>query len=890
MKNISFDNPNLLFLLIPFVIIITVPFVIAFLKGNKGKAIVSSFILHLLIAVLVTLAIGGMKFTTVMTETNVYVVADVSYSANRNLDEVDNYIQAVREELPKNSKMGVVCFGKDYQLLTEMGGAPVSVKHSAVDDSATSISSALNYTAGLFNQDVIKRIVLITDGKETDSNAMGNLIGAIENLYANNIYIDAIYLDDNISAETQEIQLSDVEFTSNTYLGHQTTADVLVQANQETRALVTLYGGPAGEEEKSKIYEKAVALTQGYNIVNFDLPTTDAGTYDYELTVTSDEDESAHNNTYAFTQTVSGKIKVLLISSHEADLEKVQDVYGEDAEIEAYIGTSKVPCTVEELCQYDEIVLSDTDVRKIENVTSFMEAVDKAVSLFGKSLVTIGDMQIQNNADADLKTLEDMLPVTFGNNARNPKLYGIVIDTSRSMQMASRLLMMKEAAIQLLNVLNTEDYVTVVSFSGDVTVLQAPTKMTNREEVEQLIRDIQPTQGTFLGKGLQTAYGLMKDLPYREKQVMLISDGMSYTLEADDPVQVATQMRASGILTSVINPMSTEGAQTLLNIARAGSIDPTDPNYYEIKDEDSIKALIFEEVADEVTEAIIERRSPVLIAIDEDETMQGVENLPAVNGYVFAEAKKKSTTVLNTIYVKGMRATDGNTVEAPLYSYWNYGNGKVSSFMSSLTGEWAKEWNAEGETRGNIFFRNVIKTATPTERIDYPYTLSVEYDGTYSTVEIVPAVLNPYATADVTVTYPTGATVTERLTFDSERYFYQFNTPELGKYSIEITYAYDDKTYSSASSFNISYSPEYDSFATFDASALHTAIRNRGTVSEENIPKIENNEDEVATYEVSFLLPFMIVAIVLYVVDIMIRKLKWKDIKSFFKKKKKEGV
>ena len=45
----------------------------------------------------------------------------------------------------------------------------------------------------------------------------------------------------------------------------------------------------------------------------------------------------------------------------------------------------------------------------------------------------------------------------------------------------------------------------------------------------------------------------------------------------------------------------------------------------------------------------------------------------------------------------------------------------------------------------------------------------------------------------------------------------------------------------------------------------------------------------MATYVVRFAAPLMIAAAALYVVDIIIRKLRWHDIKSFFSVKKKGG-
>ena len=869
MRNISFDNPYLLLLIIPFVLLIVVPFVLAFRKGYKGKAVITSLILHLVMAALVTVAVAGTTVTTVITQTQVYVVADLSYSAHRNVDEIDGYVQGVQKNLPTNAQMGVVCFGRDYQVLVELGEELVSVSQSSIDDSATNIAQTLNFVANLFDENAIKRVVLITDGKQTDEEGAGQLIAAIENLYAQNVYIDAVYVDSNLPETQTEAQISQVEYTPSTYTGIDSSVSVLVQSNYQAQAILSLYQGA------DRVKNLAIELTKGYNVFHFDLPTNSAGEFEYTVHLSADGDFSENNNSYQFTQSVTQKLNVLLVASSQADQTRIQEMYGDGAEIDGYINANKIPYTIETLSKYDEIVLSNVDVRKLENVTAFMEALDQAVSLYGKSLITFGDTMIQNKADDELKKLEDMLPVRFGNSDQDPKLYGLVIDTSRSMQNASRFLMMKEAAIQLLGLLGKNDYVTVVSFSGDIEVLQSPVPaVANRQKIEKKIRDIQPTQGTFLGKGLQTAVDLMKDLNYSQKQIMLISDGESYTLEEDDPVQTATNaFSAYNIVTSTINPHNEPGASALQSIATAGN-----GRYYEIVDENSIEELMFSEIADEVTETVVLGEASVQFKRASDGVLQGLSSLPSVSGYVYAKAKASATTVLTTVYERETL----DDIDAPIYAYWNYGNGKVSTFTSALTGDWTAAWSGE---EGTNFFKNVFRTNTPKERISHPYTVETQFTGAHVRVEITPADLKSYATATAVIPMPDGTQQEQALTFDSEKYFYKFETPMTGRYEIKVQYAYDDERYESVTYFTLSYSPEYNAFTVFSESTLYTSIRNRGTVSIGEVPTLENDEKQATTYRLSLALPLLILTCVLYIIDLIIRKLKWEDVRSFFKKK-----
>ena len=879
MKNVSFDNPYLLLLIIPLAVILTVPTVIAMVKGIKTKTVAVSFVIHLIIAVAATLAIAGMKSETVITRTEIYVVADVSYSSNRNLDRIDELIGDVATSAPDNSEIGVIAFAKDAELLSALGTPTVSVKGYTVDDSATDIATAINFAAGRFSADAIKRIVLITDGKETVADAAGRLVGAIENLNTSGIYIDAVYVDANLAEDAKEVQVDDVQFKSSTYKGHETTADVAVRSTYDTKAIIRIY------RDGEVLDSQSVSLVRGYNIVNIPLDTSESGVFDYKLEISSDEieDGSSHNNFKSFTQTVAEELNVLLVSGSADDAEAVALLYGDSARI-TLCGSANgepLPVDIEELCRYDEIILSSIDLSTLDNYDAFISCVDIAVSSFGKTLMTMGDLNLQNTNDEVLKKLSNILPVRFGNNDGEPKLYSIIIDVSRSMQDAYQLIMAKQAAIHLLNMLGDEDYVSVVAFSGDARVVQAPTKAANREAIARIVNELEPSQGTLLGAALDETYKMIALLPYEEKQVMLISDGRTYSQEPENAVSVARQMRAAGIVTSAINVASAEGVTLLKNIASTGG-----GKYYYVQNEEELELIMFGKIQDSLTETVIEGESEVVIERPNDECVKDFIYIPDVNGYVYSSAKSSAVTVLTTRYAKNA----DETTSPPIYSYWDYGNGRVATLTTSASGKWTALWR---DSEGDEFLRGLANINTPDEKVDYPYTITVSYDGIHSTVEMVPTILNPYASVEIAITAPSGevtrATSDSGFTFDSSKYVYSFLTTELGKYEIKIIYAYGDKSFESVSYFNLSYSPEYDCFEIFSPSPLHAAIRNRGSVNENEVPKLENDEKEVETYIITYAIPLLIIAVCLYVIDIMIRKLKWNDIKGLFKWTKRIG-
>ena len=889
MRNISFDNPYWLLLAIPLAAIILIPYFISVSKDNRTKGWFASLIIHILIVIFVSLSAAGLVHTTVMTRTKVYVLADVSYSSNRNLDQIDEYIKQIEENLPSKSMMGVICFGRDTQILTSAGAEIKSVKEATVDDSGTDIAKAIDYTTNLFGEGEIKRIVLITDGFATTSG--GSVASAVERAVAKGVKLDAIYLDNNLRDGENEVQISDAEYTAATYLNHDSTLKLLIESSTQSDVILNLHVKSEEDGEYAKIDTTVLKADVGMNIATFDLPTNVSGVFDYRVEMTATKDTSTYNNYYNLTQTVAGQRSVLLITEKRSDENEIKKLYGDKANIHSIVisaTNTRIPYTIEDLVKYDEIILSNVDIRKIDNIYAFLNSVDLAVSQYGKSLITLGDLSIQNQDDERLAMLSELLPVNFGNSNKDSKLYTIVIDISRSMyhSLPRQLLIAKEAATKLVSILEDDDYVAFVTLSGDPKVELTPTKVSEcREELYAMIQSVEPTQGTFVGDSLNMAYNLIKGLNFEERQVMLISDGKQYENEPINAVDVAQDMADDGITLSTISVLThsydynahTDGCRLMKRLAEIGG-----GVHYDFLDENKLSELIFADIADNFTDAIVEKKSKVNIVVTRDDAVDHILYLPDVNGYVNSTPKLDATMVLSVDYQKN----SSKTVAVPLYSYREHGNGRVASFTSSL-GNWLKSWSDDDKQQ---FFDNILASNTPSEYINYPFNVSVEYRGDDSTIQIIPSSVNPKAKASIRLTRPDGSVLEGEMKFDLNRYFADFATPDEGRYHVEIIYTYGNHSFTSDTYFTLPYSEEYNSFATYDIVNIYDFMRGVGRISEDGDISLENDKNEIDTYELNFRIPLLIAAIVLFVVDVVVRKFKWKDIQGLFAKKRKEGV
>ncbi len=873
MKNISFDNPYLLLLAIPLSLAVIIPFFVCRSKDNRGKAWTASLAIHLVIILLSSLAAAGLSSVTVMTKTTVYVVADVSHSSERNLDRIDAYIAEIKEELPENATLGVVCFAKNSTLLTPAGRTLKSVREAELDTSATDIVAALDYTESLFAADTINRVVLITDGNDTmpQNQSKDTLAATVERMVGNGIKVDAIFLDNTLGEDDTEVQLMEADLAPSTYIGRENEAKFLIQASRQTEVRLTLFGKEQGTVgDMRQLGSTVVTADAGLSTVRMSIPNDRAASFEYRVTVDATGDLSAVNNTRIFTQTVIGERRILFLSGRTEELSLLENADQGDAEIDAYLVASKntdVPFLLEDLLLYDEFIISNLDIRNIHNANAFIDSLEKVLSQYGKSLTVLGNLYLHTNAeDPILRKFEELLPVSYGSTNRDGRMYTIVLDISHSMFSASKFTTAKNAAIQLLSTFEKEDYVTLVTFSGNATKVWGPKQIKNgKEDLVTQIGSIQETEhGTDIGKGLEAALAAVHDLKLADNRIIVISDGVIHRDVLASTLVEAEKLRAAGATVTSLHTyiMADGGVYEMEQIAKAGG-----GTYFPVERPSDVDKVVFGQMAETLTEALIEKDAPVNIARYRDDIVDGITALPAVSSYVLSLAKYDATVPLTVTHVR----ENGYQETVPLYAYRAHGNGRVAAFTSSLSGDWITHWS-EADT--SALLSNLIVSNTPTERIDRPFTLSLMRNDYQADIEIVPAILDPDAKVTLSLTSPSGNTIRRTLAFDSQKYSYQINTPAAGTYRIQVTYAYGDRSYTAETAFSIPYLPEYDAFASFDRYHVYEFMREFGRITEDGIPNLENDKNELTTYKLSYTVPLLFAAIVLFGLDILIRKLR----------------
>ncbi|HUF99790.1 MAG TPA: von Willebrand factor type A domain-containing protein [Ilumatobacter sp.] len=184
---------------------------------------------------------------------------------------------------------------------------------------------------------------------------------------------------------------------------------------------------------------------------------------------------------------------------------------------------------------------------------------------------------------------------------RPPVALTFVIDTSGSMDEPDRLGLVEESLEILVDALDDDDTVAIVTYSDSSGVVLYPTPISERNEILDAIDDLSPGGSTNLESGLREGYGLAREAFRQDgiNRVIVASDGLAnagVTAVGDLAEMVASDADRGINLVTVGYGMGDYGDETMEQLANKG-----DGFYAYIDTEDEAERL-FE---DELTSTLI---------------------------------------------------------------------------------------------------------------------------------------------------------------------------------------------------------------------------------------------------------------------------------------------
>lgn len=890
MSNIKIENPWLLFVALGLIIAILIGFfMLPKQKRSRPKNLISLG-LHIVISITLALAFANIQTLQTSHDVEVYAVVDCSDSESANAEKLNTLVQDLYKQAGEaKAKVGVVAYGKNQVTLAKAGDRIASdaitklfdSKDATIDRSASDIASALTYTNNLFSDNVGRRMVLISDGFETD----GSAIDTIQTLLSNDVQLDTVSVEQN---PKYEVAVTGIEYTDHAFVGRTETVKISVRSTRTTDCVVELTSnGNLIDNSNTKR-----TISKGLNVITYTLPTDKAGSFDYQITLSPESDTFVENNTMGFTQTCDDDFKVLFLSGEtkEDEMSALQEIgiYTDSDQVTYSFEYMNVPYKTEDFVQYDEIVLSNFNVSKLDEeidtsttpsiAKQFVSNLKAAVSVYGKSLLTFGDTYTGlNNSDyAYMSDFGDILPIQ--SHSEGGKAVIFLIDVSGSMETDNRIGMAKKGCIAALDTFSDEDMVGVTTFESDTHIIKPLTSIRNKDEIAAAVNKLTSMGGTVMGAALKQCGKQLNNSTAEFKTIITLSDGDPFDNDSD-LFKIVRNLAADNITCSFINISNKSGESRLKKMATYGN-----GNYYYVRSAQQLVDVMVNSVSEEITKIhILQDDTQIVIRNGDDAVLANTGNdFPTIDGFNYCRIKPQANTILTSTYIKTQTNDDGDettvTYNVPLYAYWSYGKGTISSFTANIAGDDISYFRASAA--GKQFFKNMQTTSLP-ERSTKNF-LDMTYDnyGTTSTVKVNPNNGDYTGKITIKVKDPDNKEETYELLYDGSDYSCSIAMNATGKYTVEISYyestdgvVSSTETATATLPLYFDYSKEYNFFSQEENDLMYRLAKQCNGANTSNSIEYGNSESEIAySSYFSWMMIFLLISVILFLIDIFIRK------------------
>lgn len=782
---ITFSYPWLLLLLIPAALVSLIPYFRLKKRYRRTRNRITSLILHTTVMVLAIMLLCGMNFnyTIPNTANELILLVDVSDTESYNKTTRDKCVAEVLTNNDINSySVGVVTFGFDQVYAVELTKNTQSVYNDYLDadlpdTSATDIAAAIKYAATLFKNPDSGKIVLITDGFETDEKALT----AIKYVTSQNTKLDVVYVPSEYDGN--DIQLIDVEFPEqNVACNEQFAVKLNFKSNYNINAEVTMSDNGVVSESTGTT---TMDVSAGANVCTFTHKFTTEGLHKIDFTITSRADGIEKNNVFSTYYELMIYDKILIVSrdeehASESDylnsiLDKVADSNNKYTVTSTYIGAEGFPYTLDELRSYDQVILNNIANSDLQEYEGLDDALYEYVYTYGGGLFTVGgsDGTTENYQGQDVPNAhayskkdmygtkyQEMLPVE-AIDYTPPVGVVFLVDVSGSMGLSSnpdsKYSWAKAGIWAGVMALEERDYVGVIAFSNYAQRILLLTPRPQEQAIKEGISRI-PTPGgkTVYCDAVRFAcQDLAGNTAVERRHIVMITDGqigvkeqamfeeiVYSNYESYDITLSIVLLGSSGQTTSYVEEV-TSGTREIIPGEDTTSLNAYDRMFRAIwlaNDTEPIennvsatskkyativkKLHILSDPSQITADIKSELESPQIKEVELDDYYPKISNLlsPLLSGVRNGEEDETDELQikLNGFYGTKLRANAevvlrGGESQVPLYAQWQFGKGKVGSLMIDLYGEFSAEFIESSAAKR--FVQNVVDNLMPSANL-----------------------------------------------------------------------------------------------------------------------------------------------------------------------------
>jgi Mg-chelatase subunit ChlD len=643
----TFDRPIFLLLLL----LLPLPWLL--LRRTPGASRVCLALKCLAFAAL-ALALADPWAQLLVQRLAVTVVMDTSASMPR--ESLERGQAILRELVRKNS-------GAELRLITFSEHAlqqPVAAQANNVTipqgvdlngGMATDIEGGLQLALSTFPERGARRIVLVSDGNETQGHVLTEALRARER------GVEVFTVPSGGTARLP-VQLESVASPQQVFSGERFTLSLGLDSARafSGRVWITSQG--------QEIASTPVDLKAGSNAVDLAAHITDPGVSLLEVHIAAAGIEQA-----LFSQAVTVRHpRVLYIAGGEGpSVPLLETLKRADVDVEQSPAFPIDPSKQD----WDAVVLDNYPDHPLDAVEQ--NALQQYVFTGGGLIFIAGENNAQLPVDPHTP-LEKLLPVAGDPPPppEEPTALVLVLDKSRSMD-GPKIAMVREAARASLTTLRPIDKIGVIAFdeTPDWVVPLGPAADVSR--ISGLINSINADGGTRIYPAVQMAFDAIRVEHVTRRHIILLTDGVS---PPGGLPQLEKTSAAEHIPISVVGVGNDVDRQLLEDMARE-----THGKSYFVDDPEKIPEVISGETRD-LQASTVEERPVRVVRVRPVEFADGVDftHAPRLLGFAKEKARKGSETIL--------RVDTGE----PLLVRWQFGLGRVVAFLSDARARWSADW------------------------------------------------------------------------------------------------------------------------------------------------------------------------------------------------------
>ncbi len=892
----TFEHPWLLLLLIPAIVLSVLPYFRTPKKYRRNRNRIISLIAHTVALVICIFLLAGTVFHYDLPNKSnqIILLVDASDSNSGAQEDKDEFIKQILDVADDGFQVGIVKFGYGQAYVSELSYDMDEVydnylRSEAPAAYATNLEQALKYAATLFDNPLSAKIVLISDGIETD----GSVLSTIKAIGAQGIKVDVRCFPNE---EYNDVQITGVETLDENIVPDE-TFNLIV--NMQTTRIAQFYDLVVYDngEEIAKLEAAFDYLEQTEEI-----PCKIAKSGMHEIRVVAEvhagETLNAlpQNDVYITYINIESFENILVVENIEGESYELCKILEESYNVDTFSiqqDIDRIPSTIEEFCQYEQVVL--VNIAYADMPADFELLLNEYVQELGGGLLTVGGKENKTDANgniiphaynrADVEAsayFKQMLPV-LTEDYTPPLAVMIIIDTSSSMGSGagSALDGALKGARNCVELLSDRDHCGVVSFTTITDTVSALIPVAKRQEIYSAITALESGDtggGTTYAEAIRLAGLALKQVDVERKHIVFISDGQPGDNQDDYLESIAINANDGITMSTVGMNMTSEGRGVMQAMANAAG-----GSFYDAANVSDIPQFMSTDLRVEAIPEIAYGEEFSLQIEDSTHITEGIEesDLPKLTGYYGTTAKVGAEVALVGKYV-------------PIYAEWAYGNGRVGSFMSDLNGTWSASFI--NDPIGKAIVNNIIKglfpaTAPTPQRIDYILSEDncqnqLSIFGIDETDKIEVTVI-PHNTNDGSYIEDVNVTVLE-----GNRRF-EFDTYQAGIYEISIVRYDQDGEYICETVLykTFSYSQEYNSFPQREplgAELMEAIVTDgNGTVIDDVLTVYDGFLKDLS-FDYDLRILFLILAIVLVLVDIAVRKFKFKWIHEMIREHKEK--